>query len=113
MADNKLALLTARYPHVVPVDPSLAPVNVQENHIHGYIDVAILALIVYSACYVTIFFQYASVNISWNIALSAVTNLDKEVCTIRILKVQPNQTFKGSLFLGNWLWNSIILVNTN
>ena len=79
MADNKLALLAARYPHVVPVDPSLAPSNVQGYFMGGCTDAAVLALIVYSGCCVQ-----NSLSILGSIShrtLPAVTNLDKEVCT--------------------------------
>ena len=52
MADNKLPLLAARYPHVVPVDPSLASTIIQNNGIQGHVAAAILALIIYNARYV-------------------------------------------------------------
>ena len=52
MTISKLAMLAARSAHVEPVDPSLAPPIVKEADIQGYIDVAMLVLVLYNACYV-------------------------------------------------------------
>ena len=55
MTDAKSSLLSARYPHVEPVDPSLTSFFVNEGYIGGYIDIAMLTLVLYNACYVVIF----------------------------------------------------------
>ena len=55
MTSTKLNTLSARYPHYVSVDPSLASINVQEGYIQGYLDVAMLTLVLYNACYVANF----------------------------------------------------------
>ena len=55
MTSTKINALSARYPHYVSVDPSLAYINVQEGYVQGYLDVAMLTLVLYNACYVAIF----------------------------------------------------------
>ena len=54
---TKLNMLVARYAHVIPVDPSLAPFFVHENNVQGYIEVAMLTLVLYNACWVVDFHQ--------------------------------------------------------
>lgn len=43
-------LLVLRYPHVVPVDPSLASLLVRQRDLLGYISIAMLTLVFYNAC---------------------------------------------------------------
>lgn len=79
MADNKLVLLAARYPHSVPVDPSVLSLLLQESYTESYVTAAILALIVYNACYVA---SSVSMVLVAHCILPTVTNLDKEVCLV-------------------------------
>ena len=64
MTDANLTMLVGRYPHVVPVDPSLAPFFVQEGYVTGYVDAAMLTLVLYNACCVAKFHQYWTINFS-------------------------------------------------
>lgn len=50
MANIKFAMLSTRYPHVEPVDPTLTSLYVQDNFVSGYISIALLTLVVYNAC---------------------------------------------------------------
>ena len=52
MAISKLAMLAAHSTHVEPVDPSFVSPIVKEADVQGYIDAAMLALVLYNAYYV-------------------------------------------------------------
>ena len=52
MTDTELTMLSTRYPHVEPVDPTLTSLYVQDNFVSGYISIALLTLVIYNACYV-------------------------------------------------------------
>ena len=47
------SMLAPRYLHTEPVDPSLAPFFVQNSYTEGYVDVAMLTLVLYNARYVS------------------------------------------------------------
>ena len=82
-------MLASRYPHVAPVDPELASFYAHEYYIQGYINIAMLTLVLYNACYVAISHRY-DILISHR-ALSTVINIDKEVCTFRLLRARDTR----------------------
>ena len=49
MADTKHIVFATRYPHTEPVDPSLTSFEVYEGYLLGYIDMAMLTLVLYNA----------------------------------------------------------------
>ena len=78
IADTKLNMLSARYPHVVSIDPSEAAASIQEGYTQGYINTAMLTLVMYNACYVARFrpcFMRSTYR-----DMFTVTTFDKEVC---------------------------------